>query len=95
MSTKMKLERIPASCMLDSGRFKGFVVQPGYWYGYDLSGFPIATSTWINAEGKLKCFRKEGDQWLECYLTMQEAREYLPEELFQELKFQPGYRFGA
>lgn len=59
--------------------FGGFVLKPGYFYGADSSGRPVATSTCVK-DGKVLIYTKvDEDHWTKNWVPVAEAMATYPE----------------
>lgn len=65
--------------------FHGFILQPGFWYGYDADGFPVATSTWVQ-NGELAMYIKQKGLWKREWKDLKTNKMNLPLPLVQELQ---------
>lgn len=57
--------------------FEGFFLKPGYYYGYDSQGRPIATSTWTVNE-RLCLYVKEHGDWTQHWVREAEFKKLYP-----------------
>ena len=57
--------------------FEGFFLKPGYYYGYDSKGRPIATSTWTVNE-RLCLYVKEHGDWTQHWVSEAEFKTLYP-----------------
>lgn len=57
--------------------YDGFVLKPGYFYGVNYRGQPIATSTYVK-DGKLALYKKEQDHWVPDFIPVAEAIALYP-----------------
>ena len=57
--------------------YDGFVLKPGYFYGINYRGEPIATSTYVK-DGKLALYRREQEKWILDYIPVKEAIALYP-----------------
>ncbi len=73
--------RSPALYRMDQAAklvsFEGFFLKPGYYYGYDESGRPIATSTWT-VNDRLCLYVKEHGKWVSHWVRESDFRKTYP-----------------
>lgn len=68
----------------ETAQYEGFTLKKGFWYGKDLRGRAVATSTWVYNYENLALYVKGEEGWkLEWHNV---DAWYLPQELREELE---------
>lgn len=80
---KFQLKKLDQS--LSKASFEGFTLQKGYWYGYNLRGLPIATST-FSVNGYVLIYTKsENGRWISTWYDNEWCKYLLPGQFYEEV----------
>lgn len=66
-----------------TANYQGFTLKPGYWYGKNLRGQAIATSTWVSC-GNVAIYVKTEKGWEMQWHDLES--EYLPDDFVEALQ---------
>lgn len=66
-----------------TANYQGFTLKPGYWYGKNLRGQAIATSTWVSC-GNVAIYVKTEKGWEMQWHDLE--AEYLPDDFVEALQ---------
>lgn len=67
----------------ESAKYQGFTLQKGFWYGKNLRGQAVATSTWT-CRGCVAILHKKESGWKMEWHDID--AEYLPADFVEEVK---------
>lgn len=78
----LKNQRSPALFQVKKSQgklvsYEGFFLKPGYYYGYDSKGRPVATSQWT-VNGRICVYVKENGKWTKHWIREDEFRSTYP-----------------